>query len=275
MGTGKPKEKRAPLSEIIEVLNERFGTQFTEEDRLFFEQIKEKAVRDAKVIETALSNPLDKFQLGVKTLIENLMIQRLGENDDIVTRYMEDGAFQSAAFPILTQEIFKSVLASTARKSVEAIIAAGESAVTEFKSTLRVNLHTGSPDPKMEHTALKSIAAFLNSREGGTLIIGVNDKGEPLGIESDKFPNEDKMDLHLGNLIKSRMGAATMLNIKPHFENFQEHRILVIDCVPSGVPVYLKTGGAEEVFIRAGASSVALPLSEMGNYIKQRFSGEG
>jgi type I restriction enzyme, R subunit len=33
VGTGKPKDEKAPLSEIIQVLNERFGTQFTEEDR--------------------------------------------------------------------------------------------------------------------------------------------------------------------------------------------------------------------------------------------------
>ena len=35
-GTGKAKEEKAPLSEIIKVLNDRFGTNFTEEDRLFF-----------------------------------------------------------------------------------------------------------------------------------------------------------------------------------------------------------------------------------------------
>jgi len=64
-----------------------------------------------------------------------------------------------------------------------------------------------------------------------------------------------------------------MLNIKPHFENYQEKRILVVDCTPSGVPVYLKSGTTEEFFIRAGASSAALPPSEMGDYIKQRFGG--
>jgi hypothetical protein len=34
------------------VLNERFGTQFTEEDRLFFQQIKEKACKSEQVIQT-------------------------------------------------------------------------------------------------------------------------------------------------------------------------------------------------------------------------------
>lgn len=109
VGTGKAKEEKAALSEIIEVLNARFGTVFTEEDRLFFEQIKARASRHHQVIQTAMANPLDKFQLGVRKLIEDLMIQRMAENDKIVTRYMEDDAFQRAAFPILAHEIFEAV----------------------------------------------------------------------------------------------------------------------------------------------------------------------
>jgi len=56
-----------------------------------------------------MANPLDKFQLGVRKLIENLMIQRMAENDKIVTRYMDDGEFQRTAFPILAKEIFETV----------------------------------------------------------------------------------------------------------------------------------------------------------------------
>ncbi len=78
VGTGKAKDEKAPLSEIIEVLNERFGTQFTEEDRLFFQQIKERAVQDDRVVQTALANPLDKFELGIRKLIEDLMIAAHG-----------------------------------------------------------------------------------------------------------------------------------------------------------------------------------------------------
>lgn len=54
-------------------------------------------------LEYAMANPLDKFQLGVRKLIEDLMIQRMAENDKIVTRYMDDGDFQRTAFPILTK----------------------------------------------------------------------------------------------------------------------------------------------------------------------------
>lgn len=109
VGTGKAKDEKAPLSEIILVLNERFGTQFNEEDRLFFQQIKEKACKDQQVIQTALANPLDKFELGIRKLIEDFMIERMGENDKIVTRYMSDQDFQGSAFPILAKEIFETV----------------------------------------------------------------------------------------------------------------------------------------------------------------------
>lgn len=109
VGTGKAKDVKAPLSEIIEVLNERFGTHFTEEDRLFFQQIKEKACKDSQVIQTALANPLDKFELGIRKLIEDFMIERMAENDEIVTRYMTDQEFQGSAFPILAKEIFDAI----------------------------------------------------------------------------------------------------------------------------------------------------------------------
>jgi type I restriction enzyme R subunit len=116
VGMGKAKEEQAPLSEIIQVLNERFGTTFTDEDRLFFEQIKVRATSNSQVIQTAMANPLDKFQLGVRKLIEELMIQRMTENDKIVTRYMDDGEFQRTAFPILSKDIFEAIHAGKSIK---------------------------------------------------------------------------------------------------------------------------------------------------------------
>ena len=109
VGTGRAEDEQAPLSEIIDVLNERFGTQFAEEDRLFFQQIKEKACNSEQIVQTALANPLDKFELGIRKLIEDMMIERIAENDQIVTRYMEDREFQASAFPILARGIFDAV----------------------------------------------------------------------------------------------------------------------------------------------------------------------
>lgn len=105
-GTRKAKEEDKPLSEIIETLNERFGTDFSEADRLFFEQIKETAMRDEGVLKTAAANPLDKFELEIQQIIKDLMMKRLKENDRIVSRYMDDEKFQKVIFRILAKDIY-------------------------------------------------------------------------------------------------------------------------------------------------------------------------
>jgi hypothetical protein len=99
VGTGRAKEEKAPLSEIIQVLNERFGTNFTDEDRFFFEQIREKATANEQVVKLRRANPFDKFQLGLRQLIEDLMVQRMTDNDKIVTRYMDDEEFTAQTTP--------------------------------------------------------------------------------------------------------------------------------------------------------------------------------
>jgi type I restriction enzyme, R subunit len=109
VGTSRVKDAPAPLSEIIDVVNQRFGTEFNEEDRLFLQQIKEKACSDVRVVQTALANPLDKFRIGIRKFMEDFMVQRMAENDAIVTRYMADDAFQSTVFGGLAREIFESV----------------------------------------------------------------------------------------------------------------------------------------------------------------------
>jgi type I restriction enzyme R subunit len=109
VGTGRAREEKAPLSEIITILNERFGTNFTDEDRYFFEQIREKATSNDQVIMLRRANPFDKFQLGLRQLIEDLMVQRMADNDKIVTRYMDDKEFGSAAFAVLSKAIYESI----------------------------------------------------------------------------------------------------------------------------------------------------------------------
>ncbi len=61
----------------------------------------------------------------------------------------------------------------------------GESDALEFKATARVNLHTGSRDEPIETAMTKTVAGFANSAQGGTLIVGIDDDGEPVGLGPD------------------------------------------------------------------------------------------
>lgn len=156
-------------------------------------------------------------------------------------------------------------------RPIEELVREGENSLIEFKSTLRRNLHTGENDPRMEQSVLKTIVGFLNSRGGGTLFIGVTDEGEALGVEADEFPNEDKMLLHLNNLVNSRIGSQHMLYIHPHFDELEGQRVLAVDCLPARSPAHLKDGNEQRFYIRSIASTTELKGKDVVSYIKERF----
>lgn len=108
VGTGRPEEPKAPLSEIIARLNDRHGSELGEADRLFFEEVRAEACADAEVVSLAQANDLRKFALGVRQRVAELMVQRIGKNDEIVTRYMDDDDFQATAFPLLARAIWEA-----------------------------------------------------------------------------------------------------------------------------------------------------------------------
>ena len=80
----------------------------------------------------------------------------------------------------------------------------GETATLEFKSSLRFNIRATKMDREIENSVLKTIVAFCNTK-GGELLIGVADDKSIVGIEHDGFPNEDKFQLHLRNLLMDRV----------------------------------------------------------------------
>lgn len=151
-----------------------------------------------------------------------------------------------------------------------AIIASGEADRVEFKSTLRVNLHTHERDARMEDTVIKTIAGFLNTH-GGTLIIGVADDGNPVGIDADGFANEDKMSQHLANLVNDRIGAKAWASIHANFDDYDGVRVLSVRCEAAQSASYVKEGKIGAFYIRAGTSTVALPVDQIAEYVQQRF----
>jgi type I restriction enzyme, R subunit len=113
VGTSKAKGEDVALSEIIEVLNERFGTEFTKADQLLFDQFIQEAKQDREVVERALANPLDNFELAMKPKVEGLMIDRMDQNQEIVNRYLNDSAFQTAAFKAIVKQIYNEIRRSS------------------------------------------------------------------------------------------------------------------------------------------------------------------
>ena len=105
-GIGHEGEE-APLSQLIHVINERFGTDFNEADQLFFDQIVEAAVADDTLRETAAVNPEHRFELVFRNLIERLFTERMDQNEEIFIRYMNDDPFREVVSAWMVSEAYR------------------------------------------------------------------------------------------------------------------------------------------------------------------------
>ena len=156
-------------------------------------------------------------------------------------------------------------------EKIKAIIERGEGPKLEFKSSIRTNLYTSLIDRNIEFAILKTIAAYMNT-DGGTLIVGVSDKGEILGLEKDAFVSDDKLRLHLNNLIKDNIGAQFMHLVHYDLFDIDGKKALKVECSPSNKRFFLKENGQEEFYMRNGPSTMKLTGNSLIDYINHRFS---
>jgi type I restriction enzyme R subunit len=107
VGTGQSGEDTAPLSELIKVLNERFGTEFTEADRLFFEQIEEEAFEDGSLKQAANANNFGDFTSILAKAFEGILIDRMDGNEEIFERLMADASVRDIALNDIAKRLYK------------------------------------------------------------------------------------------------------------------------------------------------------------------------
>lgn len=205
---------------------------------------------------------------GEGTQSETIKALRLGASDYII---------KDKLLTELPAQIKSSLnVASKVRKEMLELIKAGESGNIEFKSTLRMNLHTRNKDSDIELSVLKTIAGFLNA-EGGKLMVGVADSGELLGIENDEFLNNDKFHLHFWNIFKASLGVEHTQLIKTEFVEVDNKSIFFITCFKSASPIFIKwklTGNSQNqefFYVRVGPQTEQLGTRQAIEYINNHF----
>ena len=108
-GIKRGKEEKAALSEIIDVLNDRFGTEFEEADRLFFEQIETELMQDAKLQTQARVNKLDTFKYAFEEIFIDKLIDRMDQNQEIFEKIIEDQSFGGLVKELMMKKIFEQL----------------------------------------------------------------------------------------------------------------------------------------------------------------------
>lgn len=108
VGTGQADED-VQLSTLVGKLNERFGTEFTPADQLFFDQVRETAVANEQLRQAVMANSIENFEPVFNKQLENLFIARMDGNEEIFVRLMNDEEFRKIAAGHLMRTVYQQV----------------------------------------------------------------------------------------------------------------------------------------------------------------------
>lgn len=117
VGSGALHEHPVPLSQLIDIVNERFGTDFNQADQLFFDQIVEAAMGDEVLRRAAAVNPQNNFELLFRNVLERLFVDRMDQNEDIFVRFMNDANFQKVVSAWMAEDAYRRLQADEAKTS--------------------------------------------------------------------------------------------------------------------------------------------------------------
>jgi type I restriction enzyme R subunit len=103
------EEEKVHLSDIIDKMNERFGTEFEPEDKLFIDQVMNKMHKDESFVMKAKNNSFDNFVLGVEKQSQDILIDKYETNSKFVDKYLTDEEFKSFVLTYMLKDIYEKV----------------------------------------------------------------------------------------------------------------------------------------------------------------------
>ena len=225
---------------------------------------------------------------GLVTLILDLKDDTpsldVSELEDEIDRRVEFLYFHADEAPTYDEWVAKQEAErGTAIAEIRRLCAARESGIVEFKQSLEyVDAANFAHVPEAQrgqriaetqkavvHSALKTICAFLNSC-GGTLLLGVHDRGDIIGIEPDytlcgKKQDVDGFELKLTDFLKTRIRPLPA-NLNIGFVVVDGKTVCRIDVPAEPRPHYLDN----KLYIRFGNSTEELTGRELADWLQQR-----
>ena len=257
------------LSEIIARINERFGTNWTEEDRLVFEAAAQDLVKDDQIQNQAVNNDEATFrdQIFSERYLKALL-QRLDRNSDVVYEYLDNKDMQAAVVAVYAAKVQKqAIVAHQQTCPIGDLLGPDrESLYLEYKSTLRWDIKQHQKSKLIQDATIKTIAGFANSHYGGTLLIGVADDGSIHGLQDDyatfsergQRGDQDLWGQHLQNLIRTRLGDYALSLVTWQFHKINGQDLARINIDPSTHPIHDHKAKTETFWHRTPVSTLSI-----------------
>jgi hypothetical protein len=255
----------------------------------FFAPIVERAGRlmctRAEFDDLAKSIGLGSHKAGVTGGVERAQLR--AELDGLIAHLYglteEEFNYILQTFPLVDDSVKDSALAAfralvprSVDEALAALIASGENSLVEFKSSARWDMRENKPNKALEQVIVKTVAGFLNSETGGTLVIGVDDGGKVIGLVQDyktlgKKQDRDGYENWLTTLILDQFGRESSRLLRITFHTLDNVEVCQLSIKPSPKPAYVKDGIDEDLFIRTGNSTRQLSTREAVEYCKHRW----
>lgn len=189
-----------------------------------------------------------------------------------ISRYISFTVIEFSGLALFQIALLVFILNRTLQEeqSIRDIIRAGEHSRLEFKTSFRWDVKRDQINKDLERSVMKTIAAFLNS-EGGSLVIGVDDGGQPFGIEADMASlarqSRDGFENHFNNMFSSMIGPEFRQHVRVTFHSLDNKSVCLIEVDQAPVPAYVKTEKGEDFFIRTGNATTPLKMSQAAAYV--------
>jgi hypothetical protein len=227
-------------------------------------------------------DPLSSVEYMLNQVSDMLMGRISRGNLMLLVFYAEIGAllgiFSMALYKVIHERFVQiDYLKTELDKDLPSIIRQGEGPYLEFKSSLRWDMAESRINRALEGVVLKTLAGFLNSPIGGTLLIGVADDGEVIGLEKDyqtlKRPDQDGFEQTVMTLVSSNLGADLCAFVHVLFHVIEDKHVCRLIVSPANRPVFIEQGNTQKFYVRTGGATRDLNIKEALDFIGGRWKG--
>ncbi|MEJ8475789.1 ATP-binding protein [Roseibium sp. H3510] len=227
---------------------------------------------------------LSRFSETAPTFVEfmraRLWLLIIPRHFDIVIAYSMVGAIVGLAFGLFTRNYMTTAKAYRSLREeqiafIPDFIRQGETDRVEFKSSIRWDMNENRINRSLEKVIAKTIAGFFNA-EGGYLIIGINDAGEPLGLDKDlstlRHPDLDSFERTLNDIVTKSLGGDLCPYIHTVFAKIEDKDVAMVIIRPAPRAVHLEEGKSSIFYVRSGNSTRQLDVREALDYARSRWT---
>ncbi|MDO9168809.1 MAG: ATP-binding protein [Methylobacter sp.] len=225
-------------------------------------------------------DPLSSIEYVLKQIASLFTGNLSDESAALLIFYAEIGAMLGLLTLVLYKFIHQRLvnidhLKTELDKDLLSIIQKGEGSYLEFKSSLRWDMVESRVNRSLEGVVLKTLAGFLNSHLSGTLLIGVSDDGQIIGLDKDyqtlKKPNQDGFEQNLMAAISNNLGTDLCQFVHVLFHVIDNNEVCRLIISPAPRPVFLDQGNTPKFFVRTGGGTRDLNIREALDYIHGRW----